>query len=63
MRSRSAPASRWRRALALVWRVVAFAFRILFIVLMLVIPIPIAFAQYRPHRERRNQVVQVLKKE
>jgi len=53
----------WRRALALLWSTLRFTFKVIFIVLIIVIPIPIFPPRYRPHREPKNPVVQMLEKE
>ena len=59
----TSPPPRWRRALVLLWSALRFTFRVLFFVMMIVIPIPIFPPRYRPHREPKNPVVQMLEKE
>ena len=54
---------RHRRALVLLWSALRFTFRVLFILMLVVIPVPIGLVRYRPHRERKNPVTLVLKKE
>lgn len=63
MQPKSPPAPRWRRALALAGRFVALVFKVIFVVLLVAIPIPIFAPRYRPHRERKNQVAMVVRKE
>ncbi|HYV44060.1 MAG TPA: hypothetical protein VFA20_04320 [Myxococcaceae bacterium] len=52
-----------RRALAFLWRALRFTLRVLFILMMIAIPIPVFPPRYRPHRDPKNPIAMVLKKE